>query len=104
MPMPPGPFGLPPPTHFTSQLPPANFKHLVESSAISNGIQFFPQRDKKQDGKQVSGFLGILFHLIFPNSAGLHVRRFLRLPRWHIALCLQPDEAPMAAGKFKSNA
>uniref|UniRef100_A0A1I8B7U2 G-patch domain-containing protein n=1 Tax=Meloidogyne hapla TaxID=6305 RepID=A0A1I8B7U2_MELHA len=52
-----GPFGLPPPSpQFTSQLPPSSFKQLVESSAISNGIQFFPQRSKFHDGKQVYMF------------------------------------------------
>uniref|UniRef100_A0A914KN32 G-patch domain-containing protein n=1 Tax=Meloidogyne incognita TaxID=6306 RepID=A0A914KN32_MELIC len=52
-----GPLGLPPPSpQFTSNLPPASFKQLVESSAISNGIQFFPQRSKFHDGKQVYMF------------------------------------------------
>lgn len=57
MQMPPGSFGLPPPPpQFTAQLPPSSFKQLVESTAISNGLQFFPQRNKFQEHRQVYMF------------------------------------------------
>lgn len=52
-----GHFGLPPPPpQFTAQLPPSSFKQMVESRAAANGIQFFPQRSKFHDGKQVYMF------------------------------------------------
>jgi hypothetical protein len=50
------PHHAPSSTQFTAQLPPSSFKQLVETSAISKGIQFFPQRSKFQDGKQVYMF------------------------------------------------
>ncbi|KAL3077180.1 hypothetical protein niasHS_013169 [Heterodera schachtii] len=49
-------FSVPPINTPFVQLPPTNFKQLVESTAVTNGIQFFPQRSKFQDGKQVYMF------------------------------------------------
>uniref|UniRef100_A0A183CHX8 GCFC domain-containing protein n=1 Tax=Globodera pallida TaxID=36090 RepID=A0A183CHX8_GLOPA len=54
--LPPPHFSVPPINAPFVQLPPTNFKQLVESTAVTNGIQFFPQRSKFQDGKQVYMF------------------------------------------------